>query len=187
MTTTEFPGEWIIRSSILIASGALLLWLLRVKDSSIRAAAWTVMLCGSLVIPALTLALPRTFLKAVRQAAAGVVVRPAEVPVVISAPAPVRTTSAEPPGSAFRQYSGGAAKPEPPASGRSATRSFGWERAALMFYAATCGAMLLRVCTGLLIGPLGSAQLRGMESSHPRIAYRGLLWVNAGCSRSLGW
>jgi hypothetical protein len=36
--TTTFLVEWIIRSSILIASGSLLLWLLRVKDSSIRAA-----------------------------------------------------------------------------------------------------------------------------------------------------
>src|SRR6202034_2126974 len=48
MTTVEFLAEWMIRSAILIAGGALLLWLLRVKDSSIRAVVWTAMLCGSL-------------------------------------------------------------------------------------------------------------------------------------------
>jgi hypothetical protein len=51
MITTPFPvelqflAEWALRSSILILSGALLLWALRVKDASIRLAAWTAMLC----------------------------------------------------------------------------------------------------------------------------------------------
>ena len=34
MTATHFPAEWALRSSILILSGALLLWALRVKDLS---------------------------------------------------------------------------------------------------------------------------------------------------------
>jgi hypothetical protein len=59
MTTILFLAEWAVRSSILILSGALLLWALRVKDSSIRLAARTAMLCGSLAIPGLTAALPK--------------------------------------------------------------------------------------------------------------------------------
>ena len=58
MTTVEFLAEWALRSAILILAGALLLWALRVKDSSVRLAAWTAMLIGSLAIPALT-ALPK--------------------------------------------------------------------------------------------------------------------------------
>jgi hypothetical protein len=54
MNTIQFLAEWAVRSSILILSGALLLRVLRVKDSSIRLAAWTAMLCGSLAIPAMT-------------------------------------------------------------------------------------------------------------------------------------
>jgi hypothetical protein len=53
MTTIQFLTEWALRSSILILSGALLLWALRVKDPSIRSGAWTAILCGSLAIPAL--------------------------------------------------------------------------------------------------------------------------------------
>ena len=43
MTTIQFLAEWALRSSILILLGALLLWALRVKDSSIRLAAWIAM------------------------------------------------------------------------------------------------------------------------------------------------
>ena len=59
MTTIQFLAEWAVRSSILILLGGLLLWALRVKDSSIRLAAWTAMLCGSLAIPVLTTTLPK--------------------------------------------------------------------------------------------------------------------------------
>ena len=69
MTTIQFLAEWALRSSILILSGALLLWALRVKDPSIRLAAWTAMLCGSLAIPALTAALPKLPLVVMRVAA----------------------------------------------------------------------------------------------------------------------
>jgi hypothetical protein len=59
MTTVQFLIDWAIRSSILILCGALLLRVLRVRNSSIRLAAWTAMLCGSLMIPGLNAALPR--------------------------------------------------------------------------------------------------------------------------------
>ena len=77
MTTIQFLAEWALRSSILILSGALLLRALRVKDPSIRLAAWTAMLCGSLAIPALTAALPKVPL-AVMRVASG----PVEAPLV---------------------------------------------------------------------------------------------------------
>ncbi len=100
MTPVGFLAEWIIRSSILIAGGALLLWLSRVKDASIRTVAWTAMLCGSFLIPALTLEFLKTFLPSVRKTAAGVVVLPAEVPppVTVSEPAPAAFPKPEPVG-----------------------------------------------------------------------------------------
>ena len=55
MTTIQFLAEWALRSSILILSGALLLRALRVQDPSIRLAAWTAILCGSLAMPALAM------------------------------------------------------------------------------------------------------------------------------------
>jgi multidrug efflux pump subunit AcrA (membrane-fusion protein)/beta-lactamase regulating signal transducer with metallopeptidase domain len=75
MTTILLLAEWAVRSSILILSGALLLWALRVKDSSIRLAAWTAMLYGSLAIPGLTAALPKMPVAEMRIAA-----RPLEAP-----------------------------------------------------------------------------------------------------------
>ena len=58
MTTIRFLVEWTFRSSALVLGGAILLRALRVKDSSVRLAAWTAMLCGSLAMPLLTAALP---------------------------------------------------------------------------------------------------------------------------------
>lgn len=58
MITGSFLIEWAIRSSVLIGSGAVLLWLLRVKDPSIRLAACIAAVCGSLAMPLLTAALP---------------------------------------------------------------------------------------------------------------------------------
>ncbi len=66
MTMIQFLGEWILRSSILILAGALLLWLLRVKNPSMRLTAWTAMLAGSLSIPLLTVALPKVPLRVMR-------------------------------------------------------------------------------------------------------------------------
>jgi uncharacterized protein (TIGR03435 family) len=48
MTAIQFLTERALRSPIPILSGALLLRALRVKDPSIRLAAWTAVLCGSL-------------------------------------------------------------------------------------------------------------------------------------------
>ncbi len=59
MTTIAFMIEWaILRSAILILARALVLQAFRIKDASIRLAAWTAMLFGSLAIPIMTTALP---------------------------------------------------------------------------------------------------------------------------------
>jgi len=59
MTMIRFLLEWALRSSALILSGTLLLRALRVKDPSLRLAAWTAMLGGCFVMPLLTAALPQ--------------------------------------------------------------------------------------------------------------------------------
>jgi len=131
MTTIQFLAEWAFRSSILILSGALLLWVLRVKSPSIRLAAWTAMLCGSLAIPAITTALPKVPLAVMRVAA-----RPADAPVVHeAAPAEEPAVSAQ---------DAGVADPGAGVSGR-----FDWARASVMIYALVAGALLLRLCFGL--------------------------------------
>src|ERR1019366_5461971 len=60
-----------------------LLRVLRVKDASIRATAWTAMLCGSLMIPPLTAVLPKTLLPTVRPALPDIAVRLVEAPAVV--------------------------------------------------------------------------------------------------------
>ena len=58
MSMILFLLEWAIRSSALIAVGALLLHALRVKNPSVRLAAWVAMLIGSFGLPLLTATLP---------------------------------------------------------------------------------------------------------------------------------
>jgi uncharacterized protein (TIGR03435 family) len=128
MTTAQFLAEWALRSSILIVTGALLLWALRVKDPSIRLAAWTAVLCGSLAIPAITAAAPTMPLAMIRVAA-----RPVEFPVVVYEATPAPEPAASRPVHGF----GGAPKP------------FDWARAAVTIYVLAAGALLLRLCFGL--------------------------------------
>src|SRR5258708_32407048 len=66
MTMIQLLGEWVVRSSILILAGVLLLWLLRIKNPSVRLTAWTAMLVGSLAIPLLTAAVPKLPLRVMR-------------------------------------------------------------------------------------------------------------------------
>lgn len=127
MNTIQFLAEWAVRSSILILSGALLLRVLRVKDSSIRLAAWTAMLCGSLAIPAMTSALPGVPLRVVRSAAV-----PISAPIVFEPTAPSLSTTE------VRLYD------EQPAP-------FPWARAAMILYGLVAFGLLLRLCAGLAI------------------------------------
>jgi uncharacterized protein (TIGR03435 family) len=59
MTAIQFLAEWALRSSALILGGTLILRALKVKDSSVRLAAWTMMLCISAAMPLLTATLPK--------------------------------------------------------------------------------------------------------------------------------
>jgi RND family efflux transporter MFP subunit len=125
MITIQFLAEWALRSSILILSGASLLWALRVKDPSIRLAAWTAMLCGSLAIPLLTVALPKAPLAVMRAPS-----RHVEAPAAVqgAAFAPMRALS-----------SPSVVVPKP----------FNWARAAVTTYLLVALALLLRLSIGL--------------------------------------
>jgi RND family efflux transporter MFP subunit len=132
MITIQFLAEWALRSSILILSGALLLRALRVKDASIRLAAWTAVLCGSLAIPALTAALPKIPLAAMRvaagQAGAQAVVYNAPLdPAVTASPTDARVGS----------------------HGAGVSKRFDWARAGTMAYVLVALALLLRLSIGL--------------------------------------
>jgi multidrug efflux pump subunit AcrA (membrane-fusion protein)/beta-lactamase regulating signal transducer with metallopeptidase domain len=128
MTAIQFLAEWALRSSLLILGGGLLLWALRVKDPSIRLAAWTAMLLGSLAIPALTPTLPRLSFPAMAAAARSVATP--SIPYDASS-APVTVA----PGT----YNVVARKP------------FDWSRAALTLYALVALTLLLRLCVGILM------------------------------------
>ena len=160
MTTIQFLAEWALRSSILILSGALLLRALRVKDPSIRLAAWTAMLCGSLAMPALALGLSalglsrmpllRVPLPEMLPAAMRVPARPDEAPPVVyeDTPALDRTTR-------FTRTTG---RPEPNALHREVSwrnagvsKRFNWALAAVTIYIAVAAALLLRLFAGLAL------------------------------------
>jgi TonB family protein len=156
MTTVHFMAEWALRSSVLIVSGALLLQVLRVKDPSIRWAAWTAMLCASLAIPALTPALPKIPL-AVLPAPSGRLEGRLEI-----YPAPLLPRHAvSPPGVRADGHGTGASKGFDPARAvplpdvrvetppAAASRPFNWVRAALTIYVFVALALLLRLCFGL--------------------------------------
>jgi uncharacterized protein (TIGR03435 family) len=112
-----------LRSSVLILSGILLLKALRVKDASVRLAAWTAMLCGSLALPLLTVSVP------------SLPVRMKPVPVQrTAAPAAVPTRATV----VFE-----ASAPSP--------KRFDWVRAALIAYLTVAGVLLLRLGLGLAL------------------------------------
>ncbi|HVO97634.1 MAG TPA: M56 family metallopeptidase [Bryobacteraceae bacterium] len=120
--TIPFLLEWAIRSSVLIFSGAFLLWALRVRSSTIRLAAWTAMLFGSLAIPLMTSTLPGLAIKTTRRVGA---------PAVSNDPIGTVTTGAPPP--------------------VAINKRFDWIQAAIFIYAAVCATLLLRLCVGLAV------------------------------------
>ncbi len=126
MTTLQMLMEWALRSGVLILGGALLLWGLRVKSASIRLAAWTAMLCGSLAIPALNVALPRMPFQVMRAA------DPIAAQTVVHEAAPANSD-------------GGPVQAGP------VSRPFDWARAALIVYLLAVGALLARLGIGLVL------------------------------------
>ncbi len=153
MTTVEFLAEWALRSAILILGGALLLWALRVKDSSVRLAAWTAMLIGSLTIPALT-ALPKVPLHVMH----------ASAPVIVETPAPtaIFATSTE-------------AAPQLVI----VPKKFDWTRAMLAIYALVAGALLLRLSLGLALSMRLRRRSRATEQEIAGIEIRESELINA--------
>ena len=127
MITISFLGEWALRSALLIAAGGLLLRLLRVKDASVRLAAWTAMLCGSLALPLLTVTLPKAPVTVWREA---VTAAPVIRSVAQALPAAVTVISAAP---------------------VSRARPFDWKIAILAVYLTVAGLLLLRLCAGLVM------------------------------------
>ena len=121
MSTIQFLAEWAVRSSVLILAGAVVLLVLRVKDSSIRLAAWVALLCGSVALPLMTVTLPVVPVPVVRQVAGS---------VVFFDSSPVATVG----------VARAATKPQIP---------FDWARAGLVLYFAIALALILRVVVGL--------------------------------------
>ncbi len=146
MTIIQFLGDWIVRSSILILAGTLLLWLLRAKNPSVRLAAWIALLAGSLAVPLLTSALPRIPLAVLRAP-----VRPSESARSAPAAAPsiafTSSTFAQPVSAPLR----GSVNPKP----------VDWMLRAAVLYALITIALLLRLATGL------AASMRVLRRSRP--------------------
>jgi len=136
MTTLQFLAEWAVRSSLLILSGALLLWVLRVKDPSLRLTAWTAMLCGSLAIPVFAVALPKVPLTVLRISA-----RHVESPAVAVADHPA--TNGIP--VVLREVDRSASR------NTVAAKRFEWVGTAVTLYALIAGTMLLRLLAGLTL------------------------------------
>jgi hypothetical protein len=153
MNTIQFLAEWALRSSILILSGSLLLWALRVKDPSIRLAAWTAMLCGSLAMPALAMSLPNMPLPTMPlpkmpSVARRVPARPAEALPVVSEATPVLDRTVQ----LTRTMDGDGPPREASWQGAGVPRRFDWAIAAMTIYIAVAAALLLRLCAGLALG-----------------------------------
>jgi multidrug efflux pump subunit AcrA (membrane-fusion protein) len=129
MISIQFLAEWAIRSSILILSGALLLWALRVKSSSIRLAVWVALLCASMALPVLTAALPELPL-VIKQAALARV----EAPAPVSGSAPSLRPAILERGSVVKPRAG-----------------LDWARAGFIVYVLVAFVLLLRLGVGLAL------------------------------------
>jgi protein-disulfide isomerase-like protein with CxxC motif len=128
MITENFLIEWAIRSSVFIGSGAVLLWLLRVKDPSIRLAACIAAVCGSLSIPLLTAAFPKLPVFVMQAPAVSTFYPTAQINVAVSGDTPVH----KPQGLASSQWNG-------------------WNGAVVGLYTLIAGLLLLRLGIGLLL------------------------------------
>jgi len=139
MTGIQFLAEWALRSSILILSSAFILRLLHVNAASVRLAAWTGVLCGSLAMPALTVALPQIRLAMipalVPHATSGATEgRPGDYEIAVLPNMTMSQQKAE----ALRHTSG------PP-------WKIDWARAGVIVYALIAATLLVRLCAGLVL------------------------------------
>ncbi len=156
MIGIAFLVEWALRSFLLIGSGALLLGALRVKDPSARWAAWTAMLCASLVIPALTVALPKVPLPFLRVALVRV-----EAPTLVHHPALEPAPIVPRPDKEIGEHISSVSPPSNPnpaslhtgheveRHGASVAKRLSWAGAAAVIYVLVALALLLRLSFGL--------------------------------------
>jgi uncharacterized protein (TIGR03435 family) len=140
MTAIQFLAEWALRSSAFILSGTLVLRALRVKDAAIRLAAWTAMLGGSLAMPLLTAALPKTPL--IRLAMPNLIPRQTGTLWEIDRRAAVTGSANSRHGANISTQSAGISK------------GYDWPRFALTIYFTHSGFLLLRLCAGLIMSNL---------------------------------
>ncbi len=125
MNPLTFLAQWGLRSTILIFGGALLIWLVRIKDPAFRLAGWIALLLGSLLIPVFTMTLPVLPIHILR-APAQAQVQPISADFSATAPSAPATAAPEP-------------------------EKFNWYRAGLMFYAIVTAGMFLRIVVGLVL------------------------------------
>lgn len=125
---THFIAEWMVRSSVLIAIGALVLGALRVNSASVKLAAWTAMLLASLSIPFLMMVLPALPLRVLPAQASSSVLSTA--PLALSAATPIASQ---------------------PSQAISAAAPFDSWRLAVICYLTIAGVLLARLFLGLLM------------------------------------
>ena len=133
MTAIELLAGWLVRSFTLVLGGAVVLWLLRVRNPVIRLTAWTALLTGSVAIPALMMALPKlpiTVTRSQRRTPAAVAPGDAAIGLLTAAAVP---------------------GPHPAASPRAAAKPLSWPRIAAAAYLLVAGALLLRLFTGWIV------------------------------------
>ncbi len=128
MTTLGFVFEWALRSSVMILACTLLLRLFATKNASFRLAGYVAVLCGSLIIPMLTAAMPG-------------------LPLTAPGPAQLSQRAAV----ALNDATAVIAIPESRQEAPLTTR-FDWRRMAMAAYALVAGILLLRLCVGTALG-----------------------------------
>lgn len=143
----QFLGEWLVRSSILILAGSLVVWLTRAKNPEFRLTAWIALLAGSFAIPLVAAVLPKVPMLLIRA--------PGMVSATALLPAPARSPAILP--SPRILDSRGAPVPLLPAN----AKPFDRMRFAAVLYALPASALLLRLFVGLVIS------LRIFRRSHP--------------------
>lgn len=134
MTPAAFLIAWVARSAALILTGALLIRLVRATNPSLRIAAWTALLIGSLSIPLLNTALPELPLRLLPAASTQPVETIAAPSVDHGVPPPVDVYIASTP-----------LDPSP-------AKPVDWIRLALIAYVAISAALLMRLLIGLALG-----------------------------------
>jgi uncharacterized protein (TIGR03435 family) len=153
MTPAAFLIAWIVRSAALLIVSALLLRLLRVTNPSLRLAAWTALLIGSLAIPFLTTALPQLPIGLLPHHPAATIASPAlDFTNPSNAPAiNINIASTTPP-------------PAP-------TKPIDWMQLVLILYATIATALLARLLIGLWLslGILRRSSPTGLPASRADI------------------